>query len=139
MIPDHRLAVLLEQVRQYQISKCLYHNPTTSDSLFSDHLCDRNQFPLQTVRELTQKDEIWFLAFSHDGRRLATCGQDCSIFIYDITTFQEQNVLSEHTKEIRYVAWSPDDTRLISCSNDCTAIIWDMTVCITNEVLRIPN
>ena len=130
MIPDHRLAVLLDQVKQNQISQCLYHNPTTSPSLFSDHICDRSQFPLQTVLELSNnEDQVWFLEFSHDGKRLATCGKDTAVVIYNMTTFRIDQILTEHNDSVAYVAWSPDDTKLITCSLDHKAKVWDTTVC----------
>jgi WD40 repeat protein len=133
MIPNNRLAVLLDQVKYNQISRCHWHNPTTLPSLFQDHLCDRSQFPLQTVKELAQNDEVYFVAFSHDGRRLATCGKDHSIIIYDTTTFQEKYVLLEHHASVSFLAWSPDDTKLLSCSVDKRVIGWDVVVSIPGD------
>ena len=128
MIPEHRLATLLDQVKQSQISKCHYHNPTSSLSLFADHACDRSQFPLQAVHQITQSAEVWFLEFSHYGSRLATSGQDRAIIIYDALTFKELHSLNGHGAHIAYVAWSPDDSKLISCSQDKTARVWDTDV-----------
>ncbi|MCJ1438090.1 hypothetical protein MMC27_007477 [Xylographa pallens] len=125
MLPDHRLAVLLDQVKQTQISNCLYHNPTTSPSLFSDHICDRSQFPLQTHVVLVQQHEVWFVQFSHDGRRLATGGEATAVTIYDTIDFQIRHTLAEHTKAVAYAAWSPDDTKIVTCSHDFTAKVWD--------------
>ena len=136
MIPNHRLAVLLDQVKQNQISKCLYHNPTTSPSLFSDHLCDRSQFPLQAVLELSQNvGEVWFLEFSHDGKRLATCGEDNTVVVYETENFHVRHSLAEHTDHVSYVAWSPDDTKLISCSLDKKAKIWDTAVSLSSSYI----
>ena len=135
MIPDHRLAVLLDQVKQSQISKCVYHNPTTSPSLFSDHVCDRSQFPLQAILTLPQSDEIWYLEFSHDGRRLATSGQDSTVTVYDTLDFEVRYTLTDHTKSIAYVSWSPDDSKLVSCSHDHTAKVWDMTVSLVKRIV----
>lgn len=130
MIPQHRLAVLLDQVKQNQISQCLYHNPSSSPSLFSDHLCDRSQFPLRTILELSQNaGEVWAMEFSHDGRRLATSGQATDVLIYDTSTFQILHRLTEHTDHVASLAWSPDDSRLITCSHDKTARVWDTPVC----------
>ena len=128
MIPEHRLATLLDQVKQNQISKCYYHNPTSSLSLFADHACDRSQFPLQSIIHLSQNSEVWFLEFSHGGSRLATSGYDSAVTIYDTLTFKETHSLAAHTKHVAYVAWSPDDSRLVSCSHDGTARLWDTEV-----------
>ncbi|MCJ1285882.1 hypothetical protein MMC26_005224 [Xylographa opegraphella] len=136
MLPDHRLAVLLDQVKQTQVSNCLYHNPTTSPSLFSDHVCDRSQFPLQTHVVLVQQHEIWFVQFSHDGRRLATGGEATTVTIYDTIDFQIRHTLVEHTKAVAYAAWSPDDTKIVTCSHDLTAKVWDTSSgrCISSIV-----
>ena len=131
MIPDHRLAVLLDQVKQNQILRCLYHNPTTSSSLFSDHTCDPNQFPNETILELKQADEIYFLEFSHDGKMLATSGQDHVAIVYDTSNFQILHTLTEHSDTITYLSWSPDNSKIITCSLDKTAKIWDVTVCLS--------
>ena len=129
MIPDHRLAVLLDQIKQGQIAKCLYHNPSSSPSLFTDHMCDRTQFPLQTAFELNQSTrEIYVLEFSHDGKRLAASGEDATTIIYDTNTFQVRHTLREHTDSVVHIAWSPDDTRLITCSVDNKAKVWDTSV-----------
>ena len=129
MIPQHRLAVLLDQVKQSQISRCLYHNPARAPSLFSDHICDRSQFPLQTVVELNQSTgEVYSLEFSHDGKKLAAAGSDAAVIIYDTSTFQVRHALRNHTAAIVHVTWSPDDSRLITCSQDHTAKVWDVEV-----------
>ncbi|KAL9583356.1 MAG: hypothetical protein Q9203_005117 [Teloschistes exilis] len=117
---------LLDQVKQHQISHCTYHNPSAPPSLFADHLCDRDQFPLRTILELGQNaGEVWAMEFSHDGRRLATCGKDTDVLIYDTSVFQELYRLRDHTKPVAYITWSPDDANLITCSFDRTARIWD--------------
>ncbi|KAL8978081.1 MAG: hypothetical protein Q9205_006251, partial [Flavoplaca limonia] len=126
MIPEHRLADLLNQVKRNQISHCLYHNPSRSPSLFADHMCDRSQFPLRTVLELGQNaGEVWAMRFSHNGKMLATSGQATDVLIYDTDTFQVLHRLTEHTDHVAYLAWSPDDRKLITCSHDKTSRVWD--------------
>lgn len=129
MIPTHRLAVILDQLKQTQISRCLYHNSLTPPSLFSDHMCDRSQFPLSTVLEIGHTGgEVWFVAFSHNGKRLAASGQDSIVVIYDTNTFQVRHNLAEHSSHVAYVTWSPDDSKLITCSHDHKARVWDAEV-----------
>lgn len=130
MIPEHRLAVLLTQVKQNQILKCIYHNPSTSHSLFADHICDRSQFPLQTILELNNNPgEVWSLEFSHNGRYLATSGEGAVIVIYDLQNFQVRHTLRDHTDHVPFLVWSPDDSKLITCSHDHKAKVWDLAVC----------
>ncbi len=135
MVPEHRLAILLQQVKQNQISNCLYHNTAMSPSLYSDHSCDRSQFPLRTVLELTQhSDEVWYLEFSHDGSRLATASADNTVIIYDTISFKVIHTLADHLDKVAYVSWSPDDSKLVTCSFDSKARVWDTMV---REMLNV--
>jgi WD40 repeat protein len=85
MIPEHRLASLLEQVKQTQISNCLYHNTSNSPSLYSDHLCDRSQFPLLSIEVLSNHaDEVYCVKFSNDGTKLASASKDRNIIIWGV-------------------------------------------------------
>lgn len=128
MIPEHRLAVLLDQVKDHWVSKCLYHNTSDSPSLYLDHQCDREEFPLRSVLELRHHlDEVWFLKFSNDGSMLATTGKDQRINVYDTANYTRRFTLEDHDNGVCYLAWSPDDTKLVSCSQDNSAKLWDMT------------
>lgn len=131
MIPEHRLAYLLDEVKQSWISNCLYHNTATSPSLYVDHTCDRNDFPMKPYLELrNHKDEVWYLKYSHDGSKLASASKDNTVVIYDTTNYKPLFHLSEHDAGVAYVAWSPDDTKLITCcaNQESSAKIWDMKV-----------
>jgi WD repeat-containing protein 26 len=129
MIPDHRLARLLDHVKQGQINDCLYHNTAFAPSLYADHMCDRNKFPLRTMVELdVHTDEVWYLEFSHDGTKLATASKDQSVTIYETETFTILQRLTDHEKAVTYITWSPDDSKLISCSMDHKARVWEVVV-----------
>lgn len=130
MIPSNRLAMLLDHVKQNQINQCLYHNTAYSPSLYSDHMCDRADFPSETAIELSQhSDEVWFCEFSHDGTKLVTAGRDRSVIIYDTRTFDVLHKLMEHEEGVAQASWSPDDTKLITCSQDKKARVWSVEVC----------
>ena len=129
MIPDNRLAQLFDQVKQGQVNSCLYHNTAVPPSLYSDHICERDNFPLHIASELDKhSDEVWYLQFSHDGSMLATAGKDQAVLIYDISTLSIIHRLMDHDKEVTHITWSPDDSKLISCSMDQNARVWDVAV-----------
>jgi WD40 repeat protein len=131
MIPEHRLANLLDQVKNSWISNCLYHNTEASPSLYVDHSCDREDFPLKAVVELSNhKDEVWFLKYSNDGTMLATTSKDNSIVIYETETYKPIHNLDEHDAGVCYIEWSPDDSKIITCcsATECSARIWDIKV-----------
>lgn len=129
MIPQHRLAILLDHVKQSQINNCLYHNTAQPPSLYSDHLCDRNDFPLDVAIDLTQHtDEVWYCGFSHDGTKLVTAGSDKMVLIYDTEDFTVLHKLNDHGSGVAFASWSPDDTKIITCSQDKKARLWNVEV-----------
>ncbi|GJN85976.1 hypothetical protein PLIIFM63780_009552 [Purpureocillium lilacinum] len=125
MLPENRLAVLLEQVKQKQIDTCLYHTAASSPSLYSDHFCDRRNFPSEVALELSDLGEIWQVQFSHDGTRLATGGSREGVTIWDTKTFVQVFALSDHEKGVGNVSWSPNDAFIVTCSQDKHARLWD--------------
>jgi WD40 repeat protein len=131
MLPEHRLAVLLQQVKHSQISRCLYHNTASSPSLYQDHNCDQSNFPVNSFIELSKHTgEVWQVVFSHDGKSLASCGEDGTAIIYDSSTFEVLQTLADHEMGISAVSWSPDDSLIVTCSQDKRARLWDATVSI---------
>jgi WD repeat-containing protein 26 len=138
MIPEHRLAVLLDHVKNSWIAGCLYHNTLESPSLYIDHECDPKDFPRNTILELrNHTDEVWYLKYSHDGSKLATASSDKTIVIYDTTTYKVLHTLNQHESGVCFLTWSPDDTKLISCSQapENSARVWDVRVRCFNPIL----
>ena len=129
MLPEHRLAVLLHQVKRRQISNCLYHNTATSPSLYQDHMCDRSHFPITPVIQLDRHGgEVWDVQFSHDGTRLASCGGDGIVVVYSVETFEVLHIFPGIEAGICSLSWSPDDSMIVSCSQDKRARLWNTQV-----------
>ncbi|EME43317.1 hypothetical protein DOTSEDRAFT_72660 [Dothistroma septosporum NZE10] len=137
MIPEHRLATLLSAVQEEQILNCRYHNTIANPSLYTDHECSHDDFPLHQQLELrNHSDEVWFLEFSHDGTMLATAGKDGLVCVYDTVRWRLKYEFREHERNpdprsstsgdmrgVCYIAFSPDDQYLISCSQDTTLVV----------------
>lgn len=67
------------------------------------------------------------VAWSPDGKRLATAGSDQIIKLWNAATGEELKTLKGHTKPVNIVAFSPDSTELASGSGDGTVRIWDVS------------
>jgi WD40 repeat protein/serine/threonine protein kinase len=80
-------------------------------------------------------EEIRSVAFSADGRWLATAGDDSTVKVWDVPTNQERHTLRGHTARVRSVAFSPDGRRLASAGDDKTIHIWDMATGGTLQTL----
>ena len=67
------------------------------------------------------------VAYSPDGRLLASGSADKTVRIWDLATGQEIRTLVGHTDWVTGVSFSPDGRRLASSSYDGTVKIWDLT------------
>lgn len=129
MLPENRLAVLLNQVKQSQIDTCLYHTEAMSPSLYSDHSCDKRNFPSDLAIELSDvAGEVWQVCFSHDGTKLAACGSREQVILWETQAFSVIRLLSDHENGVGNLAFSPDDSMIVCCSQDKCARLWDVNV-----------
>ncbi len=80
--------------------------------------------PAKTIA--AHKDAILDLAFSPDGKTLATCGYDRLIKLWDVETGQLVRELKDHSDAVYGVAFSPDGALLASGSADRAVKVWQV-------------
>jgi len=69
--------------------------------------------------------EVWSVAYSPDGTRIATASQDNTAKVWDATSGQLLLTLTGHTDHVNGVVFSPGGKLIATTSDDDTAKIWD--------------
>lgn len=71
-------------------------------------------------------DAVTSVAFSPDGKILASGSWDSTVRLWDTATGQELHTLTGHVGSVSGVAFSPDGRILVSAAEDQTVRLWDV-------------
>jgi WD40 repeat protein/serine/threonine protein kinase len=71
-------------------------------------------------------EQLEGVAFSPDGKWLASAGREARIGIWNLATGKQERVLTGHTAAVRRVVFLPDAQTLASCGEDRTVRLWEI-------------
>ena len=70
-------------------------------------------------------DDVEFLAFSPDGKVLASASRDNSVRLWDVATGKTRRKFETTTRTLECVAFSPDG-RILAFMDHATVKLWDL-------------
>jgi WD40 repeat protein len=88
----------------------------------------------EVVRQIDSTDPILTLAFSPDGRFLASGFQNGAIMVWDIASGAMVSAMAGHSSHANHLTFSPDGRTLLSGGSDRLIILWDVA---TGQRIRV--
>ena len=98
---------------------------STTHTLEAENALHRSILASRVILVLHHDAEVWSVAYSPDGKRIATASQDKTAKVWNASTGELLLTFDGHSGSVNGVAFSPDGRRIATTSDDHTAKIWD--------------
>lgn len=99
--------------------------PVTLKNRFSILMRDMLDNVYEKNRLIGHEGYVWNVAFSPDGKTLASVSHDHTIKLWDGPGGRLLTTIAGHSKPVRCAAFHPDGGRLVTGSDDKTLKLWD--------------
>ncbi len=86
-----------------------------------------------------QKKPISSVAFSPDGRTLATGGSWGELTLWEVSSGRQRHAFRGHESEIHALAFSPDGRTLAAASADAPVYVWDVVGSLQSKPRPLSN
>ena len=115
----------LQRIAAQQTAQQAYTLQSTGSTLQVLSIPIGTTLQVYQMQAADQSARVLAVAYSPDGRYLASGGCDCKVHVWNANNSSEIITYQGHTEWVDTVAWSPDGRYIASAGADMTVRVWE--------------